>query len=176
MLSEEVKKAKMLAEFHHRNQQYDIFPYIKHIEDVVSIGEKFDFNNHLIVCCYLHDIVEDCSLSISKIRRYFGDSVANVVASVTDPIDLPNRKAKKKVVYNKLQKDMDEGNFESIKVKLADRIANVQNCKEYNPELLSMYKKEYPEFKDKLYRESTGFNDCLPGMWKLLDTLIGYGC
>ena len=99
-----LKEAEMVASFQHRDQHYDIFPYMKHIYDVVNIGRGYGFSTIELIACFLHDGPEDCDISIGKVRKHFGDEIAQIVADCTDPIDLPTRKEKKAVVYKKMQK------------------------------------------------------------------------
>ena len=166
-------EAKMVAEFHHRNQDYDIYPYMKHIQDVVDIGELYRFDDELIAACYLHDIVEDCNMSVSKIRKHFGEYVAYMVACVTDPIDLLNRKAKKEQVYIKLAGAASEDDFGPLCVKLADRIANVEHSKRTSSPQWKMYLEEYPKFRERLWDKEQALSDSiLFSLWKHLDMLF----
>jgi len=167
-----LKEAQMVAAFQHRDQHYDIFPYMKHIEDVVSVGRKYGFGYTDLMGCYLHDIVEDCNMSISKIKKHFGQEVAQIVADCTDPIDLPTRVEKKLMVYKKMQKAIDEHRFGSIKVKLADRIANLTHSIKTGSPQLKMYRKEYASFREGLGGGRLDQQITISKMWEELDDLI----
>lgn len=150
----DVRLSKILAEHHHRNQTYDIYPYIKHIEDVTEVLENAfneaqfeqniandNFRKKLLICCNLHDCIEDGHLSYNDIKGEFGEEVAEVVYAVTDELGR-NRKERKAKTYNKIHL-----NGLARIVKLCDRIANVSNSIRTKASLLEMYRKEAEEFE-----------------------------
>lgn len=141
---ENIEKAKMVAERVHKNQQYDIYPYMYHIESVVNIAKELGYDDEIIVGCYLHDSMEDGDLSYNDIKKAFGESVAEIVFAVTDELGR-NRKERKEKTYPKIKV-----NWKATVVKICDRIANVRQSKEYNNDLFSMYKKEHADFVDGL--------------------------
>ncbi len=159
-----VREAEMVALLAHKNQPYDIFPYEKHLRDVVEISRSFGYINEYECASWLHDVIEDANLTYSKIKKVFGEEIAEMVLAVTDPIDVRNRKEKKAVVYEKLKKFP-----KAIIIKLADRIANTKHgIRMGNEDKSQMYKKEYADFRSNLY---------IPGqadkMWECLDKIMG---
>lgn len=157
------KEAKLVAQVAHRGQIYDIYPYEKHLDDTVNVVKRFGYAGDYIIAAYLHDSIEDGNLTYNKIKKAFGENVAELVLAVTDPSDCRSRKEKKDRVYQKIICYKD-----SLIIKLADRIANVEHSMRFgNSQKLKMYKEEYQEFKNKL---STG-DFCKP-MWDHLDTLL----
>lgn len=161
------REAEQIATHLHSNQTYDdIFPYIKHIKDVVDTAQSFGFSGDYIIACFLHDGIEDSRLSYNKIKKIFNENCAELVLSVTNASNLRNRKEKFAATYTNLR------NYpHGIIVKLADRIANVEHGIRFESEQLQMYKKEYPEFRDKLFAASP--ENCKE-MWFHLDKLMGY--
>lgn len=65
-------------------------------------------------------------------------------------------------------------------MKLCDRIANVSACVEGvgNTDLLKMYKKEYPFFREALKKHTLelrpSWNFYMYGLWAALDILLEY--
>lgn len=60
-------EARQVAIVAHGDQRYDgIFPYVKHLDDVVAVLDRFDFSGDFIVAGYLHDAIEDGNLSYNK--------------------------------------------------------------------------------------------------------------
>ena len=155
------ENAKMLATRMHGLQDYDGFPYHKHLKDVENILLKFGFDPHgdLIICAWLHDILEDCPISHNDIEKEFGEKIAEIVYCVTDELGR-NRKERKEKTYPKIRSNPD-----ALVIKLADRIANVENGKKKGNSLFKMYQKEHPRFKS-LY---TGQFD---EMWDYLEELL----
>jgi (p)ppGpp synthase/HD superfamily hydrolase len=154
------KEARLVAIKAHGNQDYDgIFPYEKHLEDVVEVLKRFGFSGKYIVAGYLHDVIEDGALSYNKIKNYFGEEVAEMVYCVTDELGR-NRKEKKLKTLPKTASNTD-----AIVVKLADRIANIEHGGK-----VDMYQKEYDEFCKYLRHENQGLD--LKAMWAHLDSLL----
>mgnify|MGYP003658287619 CR=1 FL=1 len=150
-------EARMVAVKAHTGQDYDkIFPYEKHLDDVVSVLHGFGYGGRFIVAGYLHDVLEDCPISYKYIKNYFGLVVAEMVYCVTDEIGR-NRVEKKSKTLPKIASNPD-----AIILKLADRIANVNHGGK-----IDMYSKEFTAFYDALY---------IPGhadeLWNQLKTLL----
>lgn len=156
-------EAKMVAFLAHKGHTYDIFPYEKHLEDVVDIVKKFGYSGKYIVGAYLHDTIEDANLSYNKIKKAFGLDVAEIVFAVTDELGR-NRKEKKEKTYPKIKANPD-----ALVVKLADRIANVEHgIRMGNEKKTKMYKEEFAEFRNELFVEG----QC-EKMWEYLAKLLG---
>jgi (p)ppGpp synthase/HD superfamily hydrolase len=154
------KEARMVAVKAHSNQSYDeIFPYEKHLDDVVDVLKRFGFSGKYIVAGYLHDSIEDDGISYNDIKKHFGVDVAEMVYCVTDEIGR-NRKEKKEKTLPKTASNPD-----AIILKLADRIANIQHGGK-----VDMYLKEYQEFKGALYLNTPADGKA---MWGHLDILLG---
>lgn len=153
------KEARMVAVKAHSNQSYDeIFPYEKHLDDVVDVLKRFGYSGKYIVAGYLHDSIEDDGISWNDIRKHFGVEVAEMVYCVTDELGR-NRKEKKEKTLPKTASNPD-----AIILKLADRIANIEHGGK-----IQMYAKEHGEFKGALY-----LNTPLSArtMWEHLEKLL----
>lgn len=135
------ERALMVAEIAHRNQIYDIYPYMYHINQVVKIAEDFGYDESIIVACVLHDTLEDTTISYDDIKKAFGEEVAEIVYCVTDELGR-NRGERKDKTYPKIK-----GNWKATVVKICDRIANVTQSKEYCQKLYEMYQKEHHIFQ-----------------------------
>ncbi len=155
------KEARQVAVVAHGGQLYDsIFPYSKHLDDVVKVLEGFGHSGRFIVAGYLHDAIEDGGLSYGKIKKHFGFDVAEMVFCVTDEMGR-NRDEKKAKTLPKTASNPD-----AIILKLADRIANIRHGGK-----IDMYKKEYPAFKAALHPFSP--EPAASGMWLTLEQLLG---
>lgn len=153
------EEAKLVAIKAHSNQSYDeIFPYHKHLQDVVDVIKRFGYSGKYIVASWLHDSVEDDGISYNDIKKHFGIEVAEMVYCVTDELGR-NRKEKKEKTLPKTASNPD-----AIILKLADRIANIEHGGK-----IDMYAKEYQEFKGALYLNTPGDGK---KMWEHLDFLL----
>jgi GTP pyrophosphokinase len=153
-----VREARMVAVKAHGNQSYDdIFPYEKHLDDVVEVLKRFDFGNKYLIGGYLHDTMEDGAISFNKIKRYFGNDIAEITYCVTDEQGR-GRKEKKFKTYPKIKSNPD-----ALIIKLADRIANIEHGGK-----VDMYSSEYEDFRNAIY---TGDRMAEP-MWAYLEKLL----
>lgn len=164
------EQARQLAIAAHGDQAYGNKPYEYHLCAVVDVLKRFGASLDdtdtapLLIAAWLHDSLEDTSLSRDEVERQFGAEVAELVWRVTDEPGA-TRKERKPATYRKTRE-----NETAIVLKLADRIANVEASLETSSELLSMYRREQPEFKAALHSASTG--DLAARMWDHLDQLL----
>ena len=161
-MNQKIEDAKLFAIRHHGLQEYDGFPYHKHLQDVVSNVIKFGYvNEDFVIAAWLHDSIEDCSVTYNDIKKLFGESVAEIVYRVTDELGR-NRKERKKKTYPKIR-ECKNATF----IKLCDRIANFENSIKRGHSMIDAYIKEHAEFKHALKVEHE-WDDA----WDYLDGLI----
>ncbi len=104
-------------------------PYIVHPMEVYMILEEMDPPNQLLgAAAFLHDVPEDCGVSLDYIALEFGADVAALVAEVTDPPDLHGKEAKafqlvKAPLLSRYAK----------RLKAADRLSNLRGIYEEPP-------------------------------------------
>jgi (p)ppGpp synthase/HD superfamily hydrolase len=151
------EEARMVAVKAHQGQNYDeMFPYEKHLDDVVNVLKEHGYSGKYIVAGYLHDVIEDGTVSYNDIKGYFGLEVAEMVYCVTDELGR-NRKERKAKTLPKTKSNPD-----AIIVKLADRIANIEHGGK-----IGMYAKEYRDFREALYVEGVG-----ESLWSHLEDIL----
>lgn len=143
-MPELIEEARLISLSIHRNAMYGLYPYEKHTADVVKILIDHGYGGIHIIAAWLHDGIEDGSLTYRKIARIFGYVVAEIVLAVTDPSDVRSRKEAKDIVVKKIL------NYpESAPTKVADRIANfVMGIREKNISSLRRYLDEQAEFQN----------------------------
>ena len=109
--------------------------YFKHPETVASFVEGEDAK----IVAYLHDTVEDGDgkITIAQIREMFGDKIADAVALLTRPKDIPYFDYVRRIKTNKL----------ATQVKLADLKHNTLPGRGEIPETLA---KRYEKAKQIL--------------------------
>jgi len=154
-----VAKAMAFAIKSHGDQMYGDQPYLAHLDAVAKLVENFGLE--AVVVAYLHDVVEDTDVTLDDIRREFGDRIATLVRYVTDESGA-NRRERKRVTNEKLSHVEEEFNIALI-VKAADRLSNMRGGAK-----LDMYRREYPEFKDAVYR-----NGLCDTLWGEMDRIVG---
>ena len=157
----DIREARMVSIQAHGNQTYDdIYPYKKHLDDVVDVLKRFGYAGKYLVAGYLHDIIEDTSLSYNKVKKFYGLEVAEMVYCVTDELGR-NREEKKRKTLPKTASNSD-----AIIIKLGDRIANIEHGGK-----IEMYAKEYNQFRDALQPNSPKTEEAR-SMWLHLEGLL----
>lgn len=146
----------------HKNQLYGIYPFIKHPEDVAKSAIEFDSaNTDLVICAFLHDVLEDTSTSKEELEGIFGKQIADIVYRVSDDTSLP-KDARKSETYKKIA-----GHKQATILKLLDRISNVNEGVLSGSLKTIKYIKQMPEFEAALF---------VPGMcdnlWNKLKTML----
>lgn len=129
----------------HGEQKYGDESYDAHLREVVSIVAKYTYDLDLIQAAWLHDVIEDTSITFEDLLKNFGIKVALLVFACSGEGE--TRKQRQLSIKYKL---LD--NRKACIIKAADRIANISRGKlENNVEKLSMYKKEHEEFCEVVY-------------------------
>ena len=150
--------AKFFATVRHSTQTYGGLPYTHHLAAVECVLVRFGITDEdMLTAAWLHDVVEDTSTKAKEIAEMFNDRVASLVSSVTNEPG-ENRKVRAALTYPKIRASAD-----AVRLKLADRIANVEN----GGKLVDMYRREYEDFRRALY--TPGQADA---MWAHLDDLL----
>jgi (p)ppGpp synthase/HD superfamily hydrolase len=167
---QKLQTAKVLAKLIHSGQKYGDGeqPYTYHLEGVVNTLIEYGITNIEILCAaWLHDSIEDNSYITKEFIEYiFGYPVSDIVWAVSDE-EGKNRKERKRNTFKKI----NETGY-AVHVKLVDRICNVKQCiSDDNFAFYKMYKKEYAEFRDKLW-VNVVFGSNLDKMWNDLDKLM----
>lgn len=137
----------------------------KHLIEKGSVVNKNNFNSRPvsykeIVCfaCCAHDIIEDGRTTYNDLRDMvntedFGNytaatMIADIVYCLTDEKG-KNRSERKNEKY---YKELSENKY-AVFVKLADIAANTLYSKLTGSSMYDKYKKEFPNFKEKVYIE-----------------------
>lgn len=134
--------------------------YWHHLADVEAtvLAFKPDAGEELRCAAWLHDVVEDCGVSLQEIEDNWGSYVRALVWAVTNGPGA-NRKERAAPTYARIRSTPG-----ALLVKLADRISNVRAS--VGTPWLEMYRKEHPAFRIAL------FNGNWLSMWNELDRLF----
>lgn len=107
--------ARTIALLNHKDQMYGQHPYIFHLDMVVNVltlaGEIDDV---LISAGYLHDTIEDTSMTYEIIAEVFNKRIADIVQAVSNAGSFEETAA-----------NIDRAGLMAATVKTADRIANL---------------------------------------------------
>lgn len=150
----------------HGEQRYGEHPYVTHLAAVRDVLIEFGCAEQtFLICAWLHDTIEDTTVTREQLDAKFGTVVAWYVYAVTGIGK--NRDERNRVAYTKMKLCP-----ESILLKLADRIANMRSAKATRPDLFAMYAREYTTFSREL-RPATQMAEvvCAEAMWRELDRM-----
>jgi (p)ppGpp synthase/HD superfamily hydrolase len=97
-----IERAKGFAVEAHGGQKYGDMPYIVHLAHVEEVLTRFGVKNEtFIAAAWLHDVVEDTSVTVEEIQAMFGEEVADIIARVTSEPGV-NRKERNAKTYPKI--------------------------------------------------------------------------
>ena len=115
-------------------------PYLEHPLSIAMDLADFHLDVDTIAAALLHDVLEDCGVSLHEIEVTFGSQVANLVDGVTKLNKLTSRtrteEAKSKVQAENLRKMLlaTAEDLRVILIKLADRLHNMRTLGALPPE------------------------------------------
>lgn len=120
----------------HKNQtrKYNNLPYIMHPLDVMNTLVDCGFYEHeeLLIAALLHDVVEDCNITITEIARRFGFKVSNFVQDVTKS-NLTYQGNTREERWNYYIDYLKNKCAQSKALKIADRYCNLKDfCREWH--------------------------------------------
>lgn len=110
-------KAKQFATKAHNGQfrKKSNRPYICHPLEVVATLKSYGYYDEYILCAaWLHDVVEDCEVTLEEIKKEFSPQIASIVDELTKRNDID------------LYEQISAASKEAKIIKCADRICNLQ--------------------------------------------------
>ncbi len=143
-----------------QKRKYTGEPYFIHCKEIVTILQRYVENvtEDMICAAYLHDTIEDTTVTYEDILRTFGKEVADLVLELTDtskPED-GNRAVRKEIDRQRLAKASPAAQT----IKLADLISNSRSIIDRDPDFAKIYLAE----KDRLLEVLTSGDKLLMRM------------
>ena len=125
----DVVVAEAFARRAHADQRYGELAFSEHLAYVHRILRAFGFDDSnprdssIFVTAWLHDVLEDTTVSRDAIVAVFGEAIARSV----DVLTLTSSQSRREALLGSLDRMQDDE--VALVVKLADRIANVDVCR-----------------------------------------------
>ena len=147
---------------------YDTHLYSYHLQMVVDVVNKFIHlipekdRDVVISSAWCHDLIEDTRNTHSDVLKATSLEVAEIVYALTNE----KGKTRKERANEKYYAGIRNTTYATF-VKLCDRIANIQYSMSQRSRMLEMYRKETPDFINKLYDEK------YDEMFEYLEILVG---
>lgn len=132
-----IAKAEQLARTAHEGQKrkYTSEPYIVHPEAVACKVAAVADDPVMIAAAWLHDVVEDTTVTIDMIEIGFGHEVAVLVAALSNNKSDGNRQRRKALEVERLAASSPKAKT----IKLADILDNVPSMIEHDPNFAVIY-------------------------------------
>ena len=123
-----------------QRRKYTDQPYIVHPIRVADIVDSYGGTDEMINAAYLHDVVEDTSVTIEDVNDMFGSVVAVIVDGLTDV-------SKPEDGNRAVRKELDrahsaDATWAAQFVKCADIIDNAHDIGANDPSFNVVYRKE----------------------------------
>lgn len=129
----------------HSEQKYGEHPYVYHLSQVVRVLEWASVTSEeTLAAGWLHDTIEDTDTIQHDLVFKFSENVANIVLGCTGLGR--NRRERTADTLAKIRLAGNQYPFEVKLVKMADRIANMENSRDCRPDLYKMYVSELDSF------------------------------
>ncbi|MBP9749950.1 MAG: bifunctional (p)ppGpp synthetase/guanosine-3',5'-bis(diphosphate) 3'-pyrophosphohydrolase [Candidatus Pacebacteria bacterium] len=126
-----VEKATCIAVVAHKDQvrKSDGSPYVVHPIMCAMMLAKYDFPEEVVAAALTHDVLEDTAMTDDELRVTLGDTVVDIVRTVSEDhtVDwrtIENGWVKRKQVYIDAVRNGSEG---AKAVSIADKIHNAQS-------------------------------------------------
>jgi (p)ppGpp synthase/HD superfamily hydrolase len=191
-----VYNALALAAQLHGNQKYGKEPYMLHVAQVVEVLRYYGVEDEDVLAAgALHDVIEDCAVTVGVLEQLFGEKVAKIVELVSNPQlmvrfyghteyymeheswdtaeDIIERRKLSRKEKHEYQYPLLAQNRDARIVKMADRLANVMSG-----DFVDMYRSEHDIFKIYIYVPDTNLfngNFLELRMRQDLDELLKWG-
>lgn len=143
-------------------------PYIAHPALVGLTLSRLGYSDEVVAAGFLHDVVEDCGVTLEEIEKMFSARVASLVDQVSEPEKNMSWRARK----DAYRKRMRTADLEAVAIAAADHLLNLQSLNtafDINPDSVNIFG---ASLKEKLGNEGKLveiFKKRLPG--SLVDEL-----
>lgn len=147
---------KFAAEKHisQRRKGCDFVPYINHpIKVAHLLYQAGETSTELLSAALLHDVLEDTCTTEAELRDIFGDKITSLVLEVTDDMSLTYDDRKRFQIKKAPALTPD-----AKKIKIADKIANIQDIITFPMAWSHRRKRQYFEWAEKVIEGCRGIN------------------
>lgn len=164
------EKAKAFSTLQHSRlgqvRKYSAIPYINHPAAVAELVRRVPHTDVMLAACWLHDLVEDTSVTLNEIEFIFGIEVATLVEMLTD-VSQPedgNRAARKAID----RAHTANASPPAKTIKLGDLIDNGRSILANDPKFALIYLPEMAQLLEVL-REGD------PTLWAMAASIVEEG-
>ncbi|MBP9842470.1 MAG: bifunctional (p)ppGpp synthetase/guanosine-3',5'-bis(diphosphate) 3'-pyrophosphohydrolase [Candidatus Pacebacteria bacterium] len=99
-------------------------PYVTHLMSVMFILRDYTTDENVLVAALLHDTLEDTDYTAEELREDFGEEVAKLVETVTEPRFRNDKKIPWMESKKEYAKQLRKGPKEAVMIAAADKAHN----------------------------------------------------
>ncbi|MEV5830775.1 HD domain-containing protein [Spirillospora sp. NPDC052242] len=134
-------------------------PYLEHLLEALEVlvrgaGET---DPDVLAAVLLHDVVEDTPATVADVEAEFGPRVAELVDWVTKPPAAGAGRQAKRAAKSAYLRRLRDAPRDAVRVKLADRVSNVQTLDRMPPDFQRRYYAETVTYIVPLARDEPWF-------------------
>jgi guanosine-3',5'-bis(diphosphate) 3'-pyrophosphohydrolase len=163
----EAYKAMRFAMEAHKNQKrkYTGDPYFLHLAEVAGMVATIYSNypgiqnDHPVAVAWLHDVLEDCEVTMNDLMSHFPVPIAFGVSALSD-LEEGNRETRKRLSRERLSKQPKW--IQDIKV--CDLISNTSSIVQRDPEFAKVYLREKELLLEVLTKADAGLIEIAKGI------------
>jgi len=136
------------------NQKYDGMPYSIHLHMTYEFAVKYiylvpvHFQEFVLAGAWVHDVIEDARQTYNDVKKVLGLQVAEIAFALTNEKGRTRKERANAKYYDDIR-NTEGADYD----KICDRLANVCFSITSKSSMLDCYRREYPDFKEELYRE-----------------------
>lgn len=147
-------------------------PYISHLLSVSALVFESGGSEDEAIAALCHDAVEDVGIELSQIEELFGETVAAIVAKLSEDDSL--EKVDRKAAYIRT---IDNSNYSVALVSACDKLHNLrgycQSPQLVKPDIIEFYIQLFDVYKIWLDRNSLYFqHPVIFEMWELIENKL----
>lgn len=161
-----VRQALEFASIKHQGQYrknpVEKIPYISHPAAVGLMLARAGYDDEVVAAGVLHDVVEDCGVSLAELSKKFGPRVARLVDQVSEPSKDLAWEVRKQAYRDRLE----GAEPNALAIAAADHLHNLQNLLEVYkvaPSVVNMFKTGMAQKHDHEQKCSDIFQSRLGG-------------
>lgn len=126
-------------------------PYVSHLFSAAMIVRDYTDDEDTIVATLLHDTLEDTDYTLEELTEDFGEQVAEIVLTVTEPSEDKDGKLPWRAKKDAYVKQIKKGPEKALIVCAADKIHNFRNIIEEYHEAPTRFITDFgPNLQDRL--------------------------
>lgn len=129
-----------------QRRKYTNEPYVVHPLAVMHMVAQVPHTRAMLAAAVLHDVIEDCDVTLRDIQERFGFEVAHMVWDLTDQASVGNRTMRKD--FDRVRLSRCSAEVQTIKV--ADLCDNAESIFKHDPDFGRVFWAEKSRLLDSL--------------------------